>query len=115
MKNELPKWFPPGYFDKWFWGIAALNVFNLVLNVFLACTASNDTVLLVNCGAVALVSMTWYVFLRRLYRDSKRWRLEDREKTHQRILKMVQAHHELMQEIEPIMRKHAERFERDND
>ena len=73
-ERPLPRFFPPNYFDKWFWSCVAMNVGFLAYDAWALSFITNDMALLATSGAAALQIVAVANFARVVARHSREWR-----------------------------------------
>jgi hypothetical protein len=118
--REVPRWFPPGYPNRWFWLVFVTNLGAVLSAAWVGsinATQGNDKLLFMNVAGISANGLTLYFCcIRRAWRDSKDWRkggrdqfIKDINEHAQAILAMVKELDPLMRQTEEIVKKHMEK------
>lgn len=100
QRPELPRYFPPGYFDWTFWLMVATNLFTPVWCAgwaYFAASNGQTIALAFQCGILTLGLWTASRSARIVLRHSRQWRTVDRPECEARL---AQAEREMLQYLQ---------------
>lgn len=116
--SQLNRWFPPCYFDKWWWLNAVTQSACVVSNAWLGGfegTYSNNLSGAINAGALSLNILSLYYFvIRRTLRDSREWRNGGRAEFISRVQEDAELFKDLLEDVDKLVEYHVRR-RRDRD
>lgn len=116
-RPKLPRYFPPGYFDRWFWLMAALNTFTPAWCAgwaYYAARDGNTLGLAVQCVILAGSLWSFARCAQRVRQHSHKWRTVDRAR-HEALIVEMEAHAEAMaRDFAEYMNSRGQNEERQN-
>jgi hypothetical protein len=103
---QLPRYFPPWTFSKWFWLALGVNLFSVLWCGYFGWDHRGDWWLPFYCLLIASSLLSTGKLFWTLWRESVEWRNGGRAQWEERNRKMTQELAEMFEEMDAVMDKH---------